>query len=84
MRIWYKHGLAKFWIEDVESFDIKTSMELDGNIHPVSPRFVCRHGSGAFSVTPVENLLTTRWGVIPCSTTIDMPILMRQSETPQT
>jgi hypothetical protein len=66
MKIWIKRGAFKKWIDDVESFDIKSSMEIDGNIHPVSTRFVCKHSSGAFSVTPVENLLDSEWGVIPC------------------
>ena len=66
MRIWIKRGAMRKWIKDVHSFDIKTSMQLDGNVVPVSTRFVCKHTNGAFSVTPVSNLLETEWGIEPC------------------
>ena len=62
--IWIKRGIRTNWIKNVEAFEIKSSMELDGNIVPVSTRFVCKHGDGGFSVTPVPNLLELQWGIV--------------------
>lgn len=62
--IWIKRGLRTQWIKDVESFDIKASMEIGGETFKTHPRFVCKHTDGGMSFTPVPQLLELRWGII--------------------
>lgn len=62
--IWIKRGIRTHWIKNVDAFEIKTSMEVDGNVLPVSTRFVCKHCDGALSITPVPNLLELQWGIV--------------------
>ena len=62
--IWYKTGLRTHWIKDVENFDIKATMEIDGSLVACPVQFVCKHTHGGMSFTPVPKLLEIRWGII--------------------